>query len=328
LIVTFNGNAHAQEDQGVDKNKNPVYVSVIVPAYSSASTIEDCLNSLDLQDYPRDRFEVIVIDSGGDGTPEICKNHQVRYRHSPNRMSAGMARNLGAETAKGEILAFLDADCIAPTQWLSHLVKDFEDFPEAFGVLGVYSGAASGLDKVRGGELMSGDGSLGYYKGFIEGNAAFRRRVFEAGGRFGDMTYGECVGLSKELAQRGMPTVWDRTLKVCHKGHLTYRKMFAMDRTYARLSLAEERGALTKGVVKLAFLAVVLFALPLWPLMAMSLLSLLIITCSAYSLMDNMVSLRNRFRYLLVLVAMRLSRLIASALEAWLYLLWKEGEVR
>lgn len=317
----------AQDRTVVNKIKAPVFVTVIIPAYSSSSTIEDCLKSLDTQDYSKDEFEVIVVDSGNDETQDICKNYDVRYQHSPNRISAGMARNLGTEIAKGEIFAFLDADCMAPDQWLSHLVKDFEDFPEAFGILGVYSGAKSGLDKVRGGELMSGDRRLGFNKGFIEGNAAFRRKVFEVGGRFGDMTYGECVGLSKELAKRGMQTVWDRTLKVSHKGHLTYRKMFAMDRTYARLSLAEERGALTRGVVKLSFLVVVLCALPLWPLMAASLLASLIMACSAYSLMDNMVSLRYRCRFLLVLVAMRLSRLIASALEALLYLLGK-GVVR
>lgn len=300
------------------------FVTVVVPAYLSASTIDECLKSLISQKYPKEYLEIIVIDSGYDETKHICRNYDVRYYHSTRKLSAGAARNIGARMAKGQILAFLDADCIAPEYWIYHLVRDFDAFPETFGVLGVYAGGKSCLDKIRGGELMSNEKRIGFHRGFIEGNVAFRRKVFEAGCSFGDMTYGECVKLSNDLSKRGMKTLWDPTLKVLHKGYLNYRKMFAMDRAYARISLMEENTSLLKGTLKLLFIMAMLIFLPIWPLIAIFLFFSLLLICSAFSLTDNMVSFKNRIQLLPVLICMRLSRFFASATESALYLLrWR-----
>lgn len=296
-------------------------VSIVVPAYFSASIIEDCLKSLSSQKYLKENLEVIVIDSGNDETKDICRKYDVQYYHSARKLSAGAARNMGAEIAKGQILAFIDADCVAPNQWIWNLINDFDEFPEAFGVLGVYEGGKSNLDKVRGGELMECKKRIDFHRGFIEGNVAFRRKVFEKGCRFGDMTYGECVKLSVELSKMGMKTVWDPALRVFHKGHLTYRKMFAMDRAYARTSLGLENGALTKGLLKLLYITILLVSIPFCPLLAVSLALTLFAVMAAYSLSDNMVSSKHRVNYIHILIAMRLSRFFASAIEAFLHLL-------
>jgi len=295
-------------------------VSIVIPAYASASTIRHCLKSLQTQQYPGVQYEIIVVDSGDDETQKICEDYGVRCYHNSSRLSSGAARNIGAEIAKGQIVAFIDADCIAPDLWLCHLQKDFDDFPKAFGILGTYEGGTSALDKIRGGELMSGEKRVGFHRGFIEGNAAFRRQVFEMGCRFGDMTYGECVKLSIELTQKGMQTVWDPSLRVLHKGHLTCRKMFAMDRAYAKISI-KGRGEWAKGIIKLSLLTALIASLPFWPLATAVLALFLLAVPLAYSLTDDMVAWNHRLRFLPILVSMRLSRLLASAVETLLYLL-------
>lgn len=312
------GPAECSKQPNASTMLNPS-VNIIIPAYSSALTIEDCLKSLQTQQHSGEQFEIIVVDSGDDETQKICEYYGVRCYHSSSKLSAGAARNIGAETTEGKIVAFIDADCIAPDLWLYHLQKDLDEFPEAFGILGTYEGGRSGLDKVRGGELMSSEKRIGFHRGFIEGNAAFRRQVFERDCRFGDMTYGECVELSIELAQRGMQTVWDPSLKVYHKGHLTYRRMFAMDRAYARNSL--RGGARVSGISKLLFLTAMFVSLPFWPL-ATAVLALFVLAVPlAYSLTDDMVAWNHRLRFLPILISMRLSRLLASVIETTLYLL-------
>ncbi|MGQ9514817.1 MAG: glycosyltransferase [Thermoproteota archaeon] len=320
FIGRLEGDKYSKERTNISLPVTRPSVSVVVPAYFSESTIEDCLKSLTSLNYPKEQLEIIVIDSGNDETQNICRKYNVLYYHSTNKLSAGAARNMGAEIAKGQIIAFLDADCIAPHQWIFHLIRDFEEFPEAFGVLGIYEGGKSGLDKVRGGELMRCEKRMGFHYGFIEGNAAFRRKVFDTGCRFGDMTYGECIKISKELVQRGMQTVWDPTLKVFHKGNLTYERMFAKDRAYARISLRLDRGTLAKGILKLLYLTIVLVSLPFWPIVSGALALLLLVGFIVHSLSDKMVSSRHRVRFLPIMIAMRLSKFFASVIETFLHI--------
>lgn len=84
--------------------------SVIVPVYNGAATIERALDSAAIQTYPPE--EIIVVDDGsGDATAELVSNHDgpIRLFRQDNR-GVSAARNRGAAEAKGDWLAFLDAD--------------------------------------------------------------------------------------------------------------------------------------------------------------------------------------------------------------------------
>jgi glycosyltransferase involved in cell wall biosynthesis len=97
---------------------------VIVPARDAAATIGDTLRSLAAQDFDQP-FEVIVVDDGSeDETAAIAEraggNVRVLRRRSP---TIGEARNAAAAEARGEVLAFTDADCEAVPGWLREGVE-------------------------------------------------------------------------------------------------------------------------------------------------------------------------------------------------------------
>lgn len=92
-----------------------IKVSVIVPAYNAEKTLDECLDSLLHQDY--EDYEVIVVDDGStDNTRGVAESHRdeklVYIRQSNGGVSA--ARNTGISRARGEYIAFCDADdCVS-----------------------------------------------------------------------------------------------------------------------------------------------------------------------------------------------------------------------
>ena len=102
-------------------------VSVIVPVRNEEHLIKGCLKSLLNQTFPADRTEIIVVDNhSSDRTAESVSRFPVKYLFEKTR-GAGAARNKGARQANGDLLAFIDADCVAPRNWLSQLVRAMED---------------------------------------------------------------------------------------------------------------------------------------------------------------------------------------------------------
>mgnify|MGYP000595608121 CR=1 FL=1 len=101
-------------------------ISVIIPAYNSEKTLEQCLKSVLSQ--TEINFEVIVVDNNStDKTKEIinhfCKiDKRVRYVFEPKK-GRGAARNAGIKLAKGKIIAMTDSDCIVPNNWLKEITK-------------------------------------------------------------------------------------------------------------------------------------------------------------------------------------------------------------
>jgi GT2 family glycosyltransferase len=95
--------------------------SVVVASYNAEATLPACIESLKAQRYPD--YEIVVVDDGSsDGTSRVAETAGVKIIHTPHRGLA-CARNTGVDAATGEIVAFLDADAHADTDWLYHLVE-------------------------------------------------------------------------------------------------------------------------------------------------------------------------------------------------------------
>ena len=107
--------------------------SVIVPTRDRPAALGRCLESLANLDYPRDLFEVLVVDDGGTLSPQASVDairERVRVRVIA-RAHAGpaAARNAGAAEAAHPVLAFIDDDCRADRAWLTALARALAEDP-------------------------------------------------------------------------------------------------------------------------------------------------------------------------------------------------------
>lgn len=104
------------------KNTMPS-VSVIVPVFNDSQGLMRCLVALSNQSYSREQYEIIVADNGSsDDVEAVIREFDVVFV-SENIPSSYAARNRGISVAKGEVLAFTDADCIPASDWLEMGVK-------------------------------------------------------------------------------------------------------------------------------------------------------------------------------------------------------------
>ena len=101
-------------------------VSVIVPTYARPTQIQTCVKSLCDANYPKDLWELVVVDDGSAEPVSDCLqgfNTQLNLTclRQTNK-GPGAARNFGAQNATGEILVFTDDDCVPEVDWLPRLV--------------------------------------------------------------------------------------------------------------------------------------------------------------------------------------------------------------
>ena len=129
----------------------------MIPSYNSSEYIRKCLCSLRLQKCEIS-FEIILVDSSDDGTDKIVRKEfpEVKTIKCRGRTYVGSARNIGIENARGEIILFIDTDCIAPPDWVDRMYRAIKK---------------SNADAVGGG-LENGTpssitGTVGYYLEFF-----------------------------------------------------------------------------------------------------------------------------------------------------------------
>ncbi len=107
--------------------------SIIVPTYARPKQLATCLEAIAGLDYPRERFEVLVVDDGGDGSLEgvvapLRRQINVRLLTQPHAGPAA-ARNTGAAQARGQVLVFIDDDCAPAPGWLRGLTSSLAEEP-------------------------------------------------------------------------------------------------------------------------------------------------------------------------------------------------------
>jgi len=103
------------------------FVSVIVPARNEEATIGDCLQSLKALHYPPGKLEIIVVDNGSqDRTYEIALQYGVKVVQELKTFTCAAAKNRGILEAKGEVIAFIDADAVADRYWLINALNCME----------------------------------------------------------------------------------------------------------------------------------------------------------------------------------------------------------
>jgi glycosyltransferase involved in cell wall biosynthesis len=95
-------------------------ISVIVPAHNAATDIPHLFDALAGQTAARDDFELIVVDDGSsDGTAALVRSQPAaRLVEADRHGGVARARNLGLDAARGDVVAFVDADCVPRSTWV------------------------------------------------------------------------------------------------------------------------------------------------------------------------------------------------------------------
>jgi len=110
------------------------FFSVIVPTFERHAQLSSCLQALCNLRYPSDRFEVVVVDDGSaDSVEPVVQglSHLMNLKlFFQTNAGPAAARNLGAQHARGEFLAFTDDDCAPDPDWLRALAAGFSRNPD------------------------------------------------------------------------------------------------------------------------------------------------------------------------------------------------------
>jgi glycosyltransferase involved in cell wall biosynthesis len=197
-------------------------ISVIIPSYNSEATIGRCLASLESQvDSPA--REVILVDSSNDCTVNIVsKQHpKIQVIHLDQKTDPGTARNLGIEKSRGEILAFIDSDCIADRNWLRRIT---EAHASAYRVIG--GAVQNGNDKAS---IVAWAGYLSEFREFLPTmglrevmhiptcNISYKKEIFSQFGLFEGRYYPqEDLVYNYRLWKNGEKILLDPSIRVHH----------------------------------------------------------------------------------------------------------------
>jgi cellulose synthase/poly-beta-1,6-N-acetylglucosamine synthase-like glycosyltransferase len=112
-------------------------ISVIIPSYNAEKTITSTIKALLNQNYPKNKYEVIVVDDGSiDKNVKVVSNFSVKLIKLKHKGPAN-ARNVGAKKSRGDIILFTDADCVPDANWIKNMVEPFKD-KKIVGVSGTY----------------------------------------------------------------------------------------------------------------------------------------------------------------------------------------------
>jgi len=203
--------------------------SVIVASYKQQHYIFDALQSIFDQEAPFP-FEVIVVDSGCDGTAELVKERfqQAVVIALSERAYPGAARNHGIRAARGEILAFTDSDCVVDRHWLRELCQAHEKgYPVVGGLVknGTPFSVNGTLDYlIECTELMTPWATTGKDH-FGTGNVSFLRSVVDRYGMFADQVKGSDNMYFRRIHAEGQVLYWEPRAKVWHRNRTSLKKV-------------------------------------------------------------------------------------------------------
>lgn len=205
-----------------------IKISVVIPAFNCEETINRTLSSLVQQNYD-EPYEIIVVNDGSsDRTAEYvltcmntCEDARIRLFNQEHRGPAA-ARNAGIRNSQGELVLFIDSDCMANPDWIRSMTKHFIDKHVA-GVGGTYKtwNKESLVARYVGYDIGYRHRSMGYYIDFIGSySAAFRKSILVEVGQFDEFftsADAEDNDLSYKIRKRGYKLVYEPEGWVWHK---------------------------------------------------------------------------------------------------------------
>jgi glycosyltransferase involved in cell wall biosynthesis len=204
------------------KQSGSIRVTVVIPTRNEERVLGKCLESLANNVLPKTEFEVIVVDNGSqDHTMEVAKSFEPKLSIRVLSLSGvhiSALRNHGAAMARGELFAFLDADCLAPADWLLNASRILQDVHS--GIVGAHYQIPN--DSTWVGRIWSEDRSaekIGAVSYVPAGDLLLRREVFAKIGGFEEsIQTNEDLELCQRALAAGFTVKSFPELRVVHLG--------------------------------------------------------------------------------------------------------------
>jgi GT2 family glycosyltransferase len=222
------------------------FFSIVIPTYSRPERLATCLESITNLDYPRDRFEVVVVD---DGSEPPLENVVLPFQNKLNltlirqaNSGPATARNTGATQARGKYLAFTDDDCAPLPEWLQALEAHFATTPNCAIGGRTLNALPDNLFSTASQLLI--DYLYDYYNAdpkqarfFASNNFALPADYFRKIGSF-DTSFPLAAGEDRELCDRllynGYPLIFVPEAQIYHAHQLTLRRFWRQHFNYGR----------------------------------------------------------------------------------------------
>jgi GT2 family glycosyltransferase len=227
-------------------------ISVVVPVYNGAGFLVACLEALFASDYGP--FEVIVVDDRStDASMDIARRFPCTLIESAANLGPAAARNLGAATARGDVLFFLDADTLVRSGTLEAIALTFANDPTLATLFGCYSASPAPRDffslykNLR--HHYTHQHSRAEASTFCGGFGAIRRSAFDRLGGFDpDRRFLEDIEMGYRMSREGMRVRLCKELEFTHCKRYTFLSLLQSD-LFGR-AIPWTRLMLEKGIVR------------------------------------------------------------------------------
>ncbi len=222
-----------------------VDISIIVPVFNSPGELSKCLDALLASRNPR--VEIIVADDcSTDGTSAVATQRDVRVVRTDRNSGPAVARNRGAQEARGAVLFFVDADVVVAPDAIDRVLQVFANHPDVTAVFGSYDArpAAKGTVSQYRNLLHHFVHQQGNREAstFWAGCGAIRRSVFQALGGFDAERFPypsiEDIELGLRMRRAGYRIVLDKQLQGTHLKRWTLASVIKTDVTCRALPWA------------------------------------------------------------------------------------------
>ena len=208
-------------------------ISVIIPHLNQPEFLAKCLASLPVagQGGTPD-YEVLVVDNGSTELPhEIIASHPAAHLFQEAEAGPGPARNRGVAEARGDILAFTDADCVISPGWLARIAAYFDTHPDHHAVGGdVYilrgdPDHATPLEAYEGVYAFRTRMYIEQMNFTATNNLAVRATAMAAVGPFGGKDIAEDRDWGQRAAALGYPVKWTQDMVIYHPARATFAEL-------------------------------------------------------------------------------------------------------
>jgi glycosyltransferase involved in cell wall biosynthesis len=218
------------------------FYSIIVPSFNRQEELVELLASMQTLDFPRDQFEVIVVDDGSSDQTlpylqDFSNQAHINFKFcTQQNLGPGAARNTGMEQGRGDFFLFIDSDCYVPRHWLKEIDnqlnqqradacggpdsfhQDFSPLLKAINYSMTSFLTTGGLRGRKGKKL-----ARFYPRSF---NMGLSRNLWHKIGGFGSLRHGQDIEFSNRILKSGARVIYVAGAFVYHKRRTTLRRFY------------------------------------------------------------------------------------------------------